>query len=143
MEVTKVDSTSTFQAAVILPTLLKLESCLQSSNNDHDVWFDEKDFRGQAKYNSFSWQPYSLPGQEQEVSKGILSWDVPISSQQDEDWCSPSAEPITSVQAGAPKGGFCVTWDGQYHSIPFRPNVASTALGACTDTAPTWSYEID
>ena len=57
--------------------------------------------------------------------------------------CTPAKTTISTVVAGsAQNGGACLPWDGLYYSIPFTPNKV-TASVACTDSAPTWIYEVD
>ena len=90
---------------------------------------------------SNSWSPSTLSGQSS-TSRNVMAWDVPVSTQETDAWCTPADATISTVAPGFATAPFCVNWDGVYHSIPFTPNSVTQNV-VCNDPAPTWIYEID
>ena len=71
-----------------------------------------------------------------------MSWDVPVSTQEVDSWCTPASPAINTVVAGSSTAAICKAWDGIYSSYPFTPN-SVTSSAVCNDLAPTWIYEIN
>ena len=71
-----------------------------------------------------------------------MSWDVPVSTQETDSWCTAASSTINTVAAGSTTAAICKNWDGVYSSYAFTPNSA-TSSSTCNDPAPTWIYEIN
>lgn len=87
------------------------------------------------------WLDYSLTGMAVSSAQSH-GWDAPLTTLEDDSWCSPVASPTLTVTPGSVADPICFEWDGVWRSLSFTAPVA-TATAACTDPTPTWIYEVD
>jgi len=91
-----------------------------------------------------AWQANSLAGAGTTSVTAVHIIDATSTALYDDSWCSPPDSVLTasagSVTQTAP---LCTGYDDNYVSIDFSPNIAKSAGVACSDTAPTWVYEVD
>lgn len=87
-------------------------------------------------------QPISFAGSS--VTVGVLNiWDESNANMFDTySFCS-SPPTITAVTAGSAPDPLCTAWNDSYNSIDFTPNTASGSASECSDSQPTWIYDID
>lgn len=133
------DFSRLYDTALVLPFHAATKSCLTDVTGTKTLVHETTPNTLNA--GSVDWKDYLLPGYVTSLSN-LITLDVPVTTIEDDSWCSVPDATITSITPGSADGSFCFSWDETYYSIPFTPPTAIATL-ECNDPAPTWMYSID
>ena len=133
------DFSRIYDTALVLPFHAATESCLTDVTGTKTLTHEATPNTLNA--NSINWVDFFIPGTGTAL-KNLVVLDVPVTTIEDDSWCSIPDTTITSITPGSVSDSFCFSWDETYYSLPFTPPIA-TATSDCNDPAPTWMYSID
>ena len=125
---------------MIISSLVQTQSCLKEVTENRNVEFEATS----ATLDTFTttWRATTFSGTLVEHVKGYF-YDEAFDKLEDDSWCSPATDTVTSVTPGAMSDFLCTYYDDSLYQVPFTPNTATTSSGDCADTAPTWIYSVD